>query len=278
MQGLFELAGVPYVGSGVVGSAVAMDKVMMKRAFAAAGLATPAHLRAARRSRPRRRSRCSSRPSSGYPCFVKPANLGSSVGVVEGARPRRARSPRSTGAAAFDEWIIVEEAIAGREIEVGVLGDDPPEASVPGEIVPGDDFYTYADKYEHDDAQLLAPAPLTAEQTADVRHIAVQGFEACRCEAMARVDFFLEERRADGSPGRGFLVNELNTIPGLTAISMYPRLWELSGVSYSQLFDRLIELAIARHGRRERRAGRQRATTERRAMREARSRCSPPGT
>jgi D-alanine-D-alanine ligase len=256
VQGLFELAGVPYVGSGVVGSAVAMDKVMMKRAFAAAGLATPAHL-ALRDGHDLGEFTLLVEAELGYPCFVKPANLGSSVGVSK-ARDRAQLVDAIGRAAAFDEWIIVEEEIAGREIEVGILGDDPPAASVPGEIVPGDDFYTYADKYEHDDAQLLAPAPLTAEQTADVRHMAIQGFEACRCEAMARVDFFLEERRADGSPGRGFLINELNTIPGLTAISMYPRLWELSGVSYSQLFDRLIELAIARHGRRERRAGRQR--------------------
>ena len=256
VQGLFELAGVPYVGSGVVGSAVAMDKVIMKSAFAAAGLPTPAHL-SWRDGHDLDGFTLLVEAEIGYPCFVKPANLGSSVGVSK-ARDRGQLLAAVERAAGFDEWVLVEEEIAGREIEVGILGDDPPEASVPGEIVPGDDFYTYADKYEHDDAQLLAPAPLTEEQTDAVRELAIRGFEACRCEAMPRVDFFLEERAADGSPGRGFLINEVNTIPGLTAISMYPRLWALSGVSYSQLFDRLIDLALARHARRERRAGRQR--------------------
>jgi D-alanine-D-alanine ligase len=256
VQGLFELAGVPYVGSGVVGSAVAMDKVMMKRAFAACGLPTPAHL-AWRDGHDLDGFTLLVEAELGYPCFVKPANLGSSVGVAK-ARDREQLLAAIGHAAEFDEWVLVEEEIAGREIEVGILGDDPPEASVPGEVVPGDDFYTYADKYERDEAQLLAPAPITDDQTAAVRDLAVRAFEACRCEAMGRVDFFLEERRPDGSPGRGFLVSEVNTIPGLTAISMYPRLWELSGVSYSQLFDRLIELALARHPPRDRRAGRQR--------------------
>ncbi len=256
VQGLFELAGVPYVGSGVVGSAVAMDKVMMKRAFAAAGLPGPAYL-VLRDGHDVADFTLLVEAEIGYPCFVKPANLGSSVGVAK-ARDRAQLLRAIERAAEFDEWILVEEEIAGREIEVGILGDDPPEASVPGEIVPGADFYTYADKYESDEAQLLAPAPITDAQAAEVRRLAIAGFEACRCEAMARVDFFLEERHADGSPGRGFLINEVNTIPGLTSISMYPRLWALSGVSYSQLFDRLIDLALARHERRVRRAGRQR--------------------
>jgi D-alanine--D-alanine ligase len=187
----------------------------------------------------------------GYPCFVKPANLGSSVGVSK-AHDRSSFDGALDLALRFDEWAIVEEAIDGREIEVAVLGDDPPEASIPGEIVPGDEFYSYADKYEHEDAQLLAPAPLSAEQTEEVRRLALGAFEAARCEAMARVDFFLEEQ------GRGFLVNEVNTIPGFTPISMYPRLWDESGVSYPELLDRLIELAFARHERRAKRAGRQR--------------------
>ena len=155
-------------------------------------------------------------------------------------------------ALSFDEWILAEEAISGREIELAVLGDDPPTVSVPGEVVPGDEFYSYADKYESDAAELLAPAPLTAEQTREAQDLAVRAFEACRCEAMARVDLFFEE------PGRGFLVNEVNTIPGFTPISMYPRLWEVSGLAYPQLIDRLIELALARHARRTARAGRQR--------------------
>ncbi|MBM3672762.1 MAG: D-alanine--D-alanine ligase [Actinobacteria bacterium] len=250
VQGLFELAGVPYVGSGVVGSAVAMDKVMMKRAFKAEGLPMPRWL-AFRDGHDRDALVRDVEASFGYPCFVKPSNLGSSVGVSRAADATELRAALHL-ALSFDEWALVEEAIVGREIEVGILGDDPPEASVPGEIVPGDSFYSYADKYEDDAARLLAPAPLDPAHAEAVRELAIRAFNACRCEAMARVDFFLEEN------GRGFLVNEVNTIPGFTTISMYPRLWQESGVSFSHLLDRLIALAIARHERRERRAGRQR--------------------
>jgi D-alanine--D-alanine ligase len=179
------------------------------------------------------------------------------VGVTKAA-DRAAFLHGCARALEFDEWIIVEEAVAGREIEVAVLGDDPPEPSLPGEIVPGDEFYSYADKYETDDAELLAPAPLTEQQVAAAQDLAVAAFESCRLEAMARVDLFLEETRRDGSPGRGFLVNEVNTIPGFTPISMYPKLWEVSGVPYPELLDRLVQLAFDRHERRARRAGRQR--------------------
>ena len=256
VQGLLELAGLPYVGAGVVGSAVGMDKVMMKRAFAACGLPIATYA-SFRDGHDRVAFAAHVEAEIGYPCFVKPANLGSSVGVSK-ARDRASFDAALDLALSFDEWAIVEEAIEGREVEVAVLGDDPPEASVPGEIVPGDEFYSYADKYEREEARLLAPAPLAAEQTDDVRGLAVRAFEACRCEAMARVDFFLEEQRAGGAPGRGFLVNEVNTIPGFTPISMYPRLWKESRVSYPELLDRLIELAFARHERRAKRAGRQR--------------------
>jgi D-alanine--D-alanine ligase len=256
IQGLFELAGVPYVGSGVVGSAVAMDKVMMKRAFAAAGLPLARWL-AFRDGHDRDALIAEVEATLGYPCFVKPANLGSSVGVSKAGDAAALRAALDV-ALGFDEWALVEEAITGREIEVGVLGDDPPEASVPGEVVPAADFYSYEDKYEDDAAQLLVPAPLTPAQAEEVQALAVRAFEACRCEAMARVDCFFEEVRADGTPGRGFLVNEVNTIPGFTTISMYPRLWQESGVSFSELLDRLIELALARHEQRARRAGRQR--------------------
>jgi len=259
VQGLFELAGVPYVGSGVTGSAVAMDKVMMKRAFAAAGLPVARWL-AFRDGRAVEPFLDEVEETLGLPCFVKPASLGSSVGVSK-ATDRDALATAVDAALGFDEWVVAEEAIAGREIEVGVLGDDPPEASVPGEIVPGDEFYTYADKYEEDAAQLLAPAPLSPAQVEEVRGLALRAFEACRCEAMARVDFFLEE----GGGGRGFLVNEVNTIPGFTRISMFPRLWEESGVPYPELLDRLIDLALARAERRAGRAGRQR--DERREVR-----------
>ncbi len=256
VQGLFELAGVPYVGSGVVGSAVGMDKVMMKRAFAAEGLPIVAHL-VFRDGRDRGAFIERVEGELGYPCFVKPANMGSSVGVSR-AVDRAALDTALDTALEYDEWLIVEEAVVAREIEVGVLGDDEPETSVPGEVVPGDEFYSYADKYEDDVAQLLAPAPLSAEATAEVQALAIAAFAACRCEGMARVDCFYEERRPDGSPGRGFLVNEVNTIPGFTPISMFPRLWALSGVPYPELLDRLIALAQDRHERRARRAGRQR--------------------
>jgi D-alanine-D-alanine ligase len=250
VQGLFELANLPYVGSGVLGSAVAMDKIMMKRAFAAAGLPTPRH-RSHRDGHDLAAFIEEVERDLGYPCFAKPANMGSSVGVSKATNRGELEAACAT-ALGFDEWLVVEEAIVGREIELAVLGDDPPEVSVPGEVVPGDEFYSYADKYESDAAELLAPAPLTDDETTHAQALAVRAFEACRCEAMARVDLFFEES------GRGFLVNEVNTIPGFTPISMYPRLWEVSGLSYPELIDRLIELALARHQRRQARAGRQR--------------------
>jgi D-alanine-D-alanine ligase len=250
VQGLLELAGLPYVGSGVVGSAVGMDKVMMKRAFVACGLAIPRSVGLREDAVTKGElDRCED--TLGYPCFVKPANLGSSVGVSKAA-DRAALEEAVEVALRFDEWILVEEAITGREIEVAVLGDRPPEASLPGEIVPGADFYTYEDKYLDDSAELRAPTDLDPDRTAEVRRLAVAAFEACRCEAMARVDFFFED------PGRGFLVNEVNTIPGFTPISMYPRLWEVTGVPYPELLDRLVALALERHERRADRAGRAR--------------------
>jgi D-alanine-D-alanine ligase len=250
VQGLLELADLPYVGSGVLGSAVAMDKIMMKRAFAGAGIATPRHL--AFRDGHDLAAFCDAAERElGLPCFVKPANMGSSVGVSKPG-DRATLEAACALALTYDEWILAEEAVNGREIEVGVLGDDPPEVSVPGEVVPADEFYSYADKYETVAAELLAPAPLTDEQTREAQALGVRAFQACGCEAMARVDMFFEEQ------GRGFLVNEVNTIPGFTPYSMYPKLWELSGIPYRELIDRLVELALARHARRTRRAGRQR--------------------
>jgi D-alanine-D-alanine ligase len=252
IQGLLDTVGLPYVGAGVLGSAVGMDKVMMKRAFVACGLPTPRFL-------PLRDGGdvagfCARVEAElGLPCFVKPANMGSSVGVSK-AHDRAELEAAVALAFAFDEWLLAEEAVTGREIEVAVLGDDPAEASVAGEVVPGAEFYDYADKYEDGRARLLAPAPLSAAHSDQVRQLALRAFEACRCEAMARVDFFFEET----GPARGFLLNELNTIPGFTPISMYPRLWQESGLSYPQLIDRLIDLALERHRRRVRRAGRQR--------------------
>ncbi len=247
MQGLLEIAGLPYVGSGVLGSAVAMDKVSMKRAFMACGIPTPrfvdfreGDVGSALTARIER--------ELGYPCFVKPANMGSSIGVSKVVEPGGLAGAIAL-ALELDEYGIVEEAVVGREIEVGVLGDHPPRASVPGEIVPGAEFYTYDDKYRDGLAQLIAPAVLGPAEVAKVQRLAVEAFVACRCDAMARVDFFFDEG------GVGFVCNEVNTIPGFTSISMYPRLWEESGVSYPELVERLVELAFERHDRRSRRAG-----------------------
>jgi D-alanine-D-alanine ligase len=249
VQGVLELAGLPYVGAGVLGSAVAMDKIAMKRMFAAAGLETAASL-ALRDGHDVDEFVGRVETELAFPCFVKPANMGSSVGVSK-ARNLGELRDAIDHAFTFDEWILAEEMVRGREIEVGILGDDPPVASLPGEVVPAADFYDYADKYEDGKAELRAPAPLSPEQTAEVQRLAVLAFDACRVEAMARVDFFL---RDDGV----FIVNEVNTIPGFTPISMYPRLWEVSGVPYAELLDRLIDLAIARSQRRADRRGRQR--------------------
>jgi D-alanine-D-alanine ligase len=250
VQGLLELAGLPYVGSGVLGSAVGMDKIMMKRAFASAGIPSARFL--SLRDGHDAVAFCDDVETVlGYPCFVKPSNMGSSVGVSK-AHDRSELEAAVALALEYDEWILAEEAVPGREIEVAVLGDDPPEASLPGEVVPGAEFYDYADKYEDGVAKLLAPAPLSDDETAEVRSLAIRAFEACRCEAMARVDFFYDEG------GRGFVCNELNTIPGFTPISMYPKLWEVTGLPYGELLDRLVEMALRRHARRAARAGRRR--------------------
>ncbi len=243
VQGLLELAGIPYVGSGVVGSAVAMDKVMAKRAFAAAGLPIAEYL--ALRGDDVGVDEIEA--ALGFPCFVKPANLGSSIGVSK-AVDHASLVAALASAYSFDEWVLVEEAIVGREIAVGVLGDLVPEASVPGEIVPAAEFYTYEDKYLDNAATFHAPARLSDGEVSEAQRLAIEAFVACRCDGMARVDLFL-------SPTRGFVVNEVNTIPGFTPISLYPRLWELSGLCYSALVDRLIELALARHARRVSRVG-----------------------
>jgi len=185
----------------------------------------------------------------GLPLFVKPANMGSSVGVtkaksVEGLRDAVANAMR------YDEWVIVEEAVIGREIEVAVLGGLHPEASVPGEIVPGNEFYDYDDKYVTDGARLLVPAPIPSSAADEVRSLALRVFAILRAEGLARVDFFYDEG------GRGFLCNEINTMPGFTPISMYPKLWQASGVGYAELIDRLVGLALERHARRRRETAR----------------------
>lgn len=250
VQGLLELADLPYVGAGVLGSAVGMHKGAAKQMLVAAGLPQARFLEL---RDGRDRVAFASRVVSelGLPCFVKPANMGSSVGVAK-AHDEAELAAAIDVALGYDEEILAEEAVTGREIEVAVLGSLEPEASIAGEVVPGAEFYTYADKYEDGAAQLLIPAPIDDAAMAEVRSLAVRVFEACRCDAMARVDFFYE------GGGRGFLVNELNTIPGFTPISMYPKLWEASGLEYPRLLDRLVDLAVERHERRAARAGRQR--------------------
>jgi D-alanine-D-alanine ligase len=181
----------------------------------------------------------------GLPLFVKPANMGSSVGVSKAKTVEAVRDAIET-ALTYDEWVVVEEAIVGREIEVAVLGNLEPRASLPGEVVPGAEFYDYADKYLEDGSQTLVPAPLTPQQRDTVQAMALDVFKALRCEGLARVDFFFEE------DGRGFLCNEVNTMPGFTPISMYPKMWIASGLTYGELIDELVQLAIERHSRQRR--------------------------
>jgi D-alanine-D-alanine ligase len=248
VQGMLELAGVPYVGSGVLASALSMDKAKAKEVLAFHGFAQT-RWRARRDHEFDAEMRADLITEFGFPMFVKPANLGSSVGVSK-VKTRAELDAAIELAASYDEWIIVEEAVVGREIEVAVLGNAVPRASVPGEIIPGHEFYDYDDKYVDDGARYLVPAPLSDDASAAVRRLAVDAFLALRCEGMARVDFFYEEG------GRGFLVNELNTIPGFTPISMYPKLWEATGVDYSELIDELVRLAVERAGRRRRNTSR----------------------
>jgi D-alanine-D-alanine ligase len=237
IQGLFELANLPYVGAGVLGSAVGMDKDVMKRIVRDSGLPIVDYW-TVRRSDLHSflQDNINSLP---YPVFVKPANLGSSVGITKAHSPEELPAALQT-AAEYDRKIVVERGIDGREIEISVLGNDDPIASVPGEIIPSREFYDYNAKYVDDNSRLLIPAPLTELQVDDVRRLGISAFKALECSGMARVDFFLE--RSSGK----FYVNEINTLPGFTSISMYPKLWDASGIPYPQLIDRLITLAIER--------------------------------
>ena len=243
VQGLLELANVPYVGAGVLGSAVGMDKHVMKTLFAARGLTVAAWVVVMRREWERNAPAITANVGStlGYPVFVKPANLGSSVGISK-AKSDQELAAAMTLALQFDRKIVVESAVPdAREIEVAVLGNDEPEASVPGEIVPAGEFYDYAAKYLDDSSQTLIPAPLADELAADIRRLALEAFRAVDGSGMARVDFLLS--RTTGA----IVVNEVNTIPGFTTISMYPKMWEASGLPYPALLDRLIQLALERH-------------------------------
>ena len=242
LQGLLDLADIPYVGAGVLGSAVGMDKAMMKVIFRDAGLPIVDHrvIRSRELATGRDRFVHAVEESFGYPCFVKPANGGSSVGVSK-AKDRGQLLKALEGAARYDRKVIVERAVDGREIECSVLGNDDPEASVPGEIIPANEFYDYRAKYIDENSRLLIPAPLTDEQTQRVRELAIKAFKALDLCGMARADFFLDRA------SEAIFINELNTIPGFTPISMYPKLWEASGLSFPALVDRLIRLALERH-------------------------------
>jgi len=242
VQGLLELAGVPYVGAGVLGSALCMDKSAARDVLAAHGLPQARWL-TAREQAVDDAFTDRAVDELGLPVFVKPANLGSSVGITKAHDHAEVREALAE-ALRYDEYVIVEEAVIGREIEVAVLGNSSPRASVPCEIVPSHEFYDFDDKYLDGSAGLRIPAPLSDDATQQVRDLAVEAYRALRVDGMARADFFFEEN------GRGFLVNELNTIPGFTPISMYPKLWEASGLPYDELVDELVRLALERHGRR----------------------------
>lgn len=239
IQGLFEMAGLAYVGAGVFASAAAMDKVHCKRLLVEAGIpVVPYQVH----ERPGGAARVES--AFGYPVFVKPANLGSSVGISK-AHSREEMEAAFAEAFLFDHKVLVEPAIAGRELECAVLGNGDPRAATPCEILPSKEFYDYEDKYLLDKARTVLPADLTAEQTATVQRLAVDAFRAVECTGLARVDFFLEH----GS-GR-FYVNEINTLPGFTSISMYPKMWQHAGIGFVALVDRLIELGLERHASRQ---------------------------
>jgi D-alanine-D-alanine ligase len=244
VQGLLELAGVPYVGAGVLGSALCMDKSATKDVLAAHGVPQAMWLTAREQAVDDDFAQRAV-DELGLPLFVKPANLGSSVGVTK-AHDHAELRDALTEALRYDEYVIVEEAVTGREIEVAVLGNTSPRASVPGEIVPSHEFYDFDDKYLDGTAGLRVPAALPDDAAERVRRLAVEAYRALRVDGMARADFFFEEH------GRGFLVNELNTIPGFTPISMYPKLWEASGLPYDGLVDELVCLALERHERRSR--------------------------
>ncbi len=244
VQGLLELAGVPYVGAGVLGSALAMDKTAAKQALAAAGVP---QARWETLHEPHFKATASTLGGIlerlGDTVFVKPANMGSSVGVSKATSADELATALEV-AFSYDEWVVVEENIVGREIELAVMGNADLEFSVPGEIIPAADFYDYNDKYHDGAAKLIIPAELSRLEITEMERLAQAAYTALRVEGMGRVDFLYEPE------GRGFLLNEINTIPGFTPISMYPKMWEATGVSYPRLIDSLLELAVERFNRR----------------------------
>ena len=242
LQGLLDMANLPYVGAGVLGSSVGMDKDVMKRLLQHAGMPVVDFLVFLDKQWTARRDMIQQEIERrlGYPCFVKPANLGSSVGISK-VRNRAEMGPAMDLASQFDRKLIIEKGVEAREIECSVLGNDDPQASLPGEIVPSKEYYDYDAKYLDESSKLIIPAPLSGEQTQKIQELAVRTFLVTECAGLARVDFFVEK------PSGKIYVNEINTLPGFTSISMYPKLWEATGLSYSGLIDRLIQLAIERH-------------------------------
>ncbi len=242
IQGLLELADIPYVGGGVLASSVGMDKALMKAVFLQNGLPVGdylVYLRKEWRSNPERvLNEIEQRIS--YPCFIKPANLGSSVGISK-AHQRNELKMSLDLAAEYDRKIVVEKMLNGKEVECGVLGNDEPKASIPGEIVPCTEFYDYEAKYILNDSKLIIPAEISPELTRKVQDLAIHSFKAVDCAGLARVDFFVDEAKNE------IYVNEINTIPGFTKISMYPKMWEATGISYTELIDRLLQLAVERY-------------------------------
>jgi D-alanine-D-alanine ligase len=247
VQGLLEMAGIPYVGAGVLASAVGMDKVVMKKLFAEAGLpqCIYRHFTRTEWEKDREEHLLEIEVSLGYPCFIKPANLGSSVGISK-ANNRAELIAAVELAFRYDRKVIVEEYVNAREVEVGILGNDEPRASVCGEIVTNREFYDYQAKYTDGNSSLIIPADLPPALSDRIREMAIRAFRAIDGSGLARVDFFL--RREDGA----VLINEINTMPGFTPFSMYPLLWKESGVSYTELLDELLRLALERHAAKQR--------------------------
>jgi D-alanine-D-alanine ligase len=243
IQGMLELANVPYVGAGVLGSAVTMDKVMAKTLADAAGIPQTRWVSLFEHEDTSDRALAAIADDLGFPIFVKPANMGSSIGVSRATTAAELRAGVDA-AFAYDDVLVIEEGVDAREVELAVLGNHDIRVSVPGEIKPAAAFYDYDDKYHDGAAQLLIPAPLDPETVEQLQSLSKQAYRVLRCEGMARADFLIEEG------GRGPLLNELNTIPGFTPISMYPKMWEASGLSYSELIDELVRLALERHERR----------------------------
>ena len=254
LQGLLEMADLAYVGAGVTGSSVGMDKGVFKDVMRAIGIPTVESIIVLRSEIEKDIEQVirQAEEVAAYPLFIKPANLGSSVGISK-CNIRADLGEALLEAAAFDRRVLVERGVDAREIEVSVLGNDDPQASVPGEVLPSREFYSYESKYVDGTSGLLIPAPLPPEVAEKIRRMAVDAYKAIDCAGMARVDFFVEKKSAQSTgTGGAIYLNELNTIPGFTSISMYPKLWEASGLPYASLVDRLVGLALERKADRSR--------------------------